>query len=139
MLKDGEYIYVKSYYCESTEDDYEKGIVGGVCSYWNGDGRESRDMKFKSIEEALKQVLRENCFEWNGMEFWLDRFNEIGGENERGCFEYHTLVDEDNSEATDSQKDDWKKGKRKLWACDVVVTLGIRSERDFTDEEHNEL
>ena len=139
MLKDGEYIYVKSYFCESRENDYEKGLVGGVCSYWNGNDNKSRDMKFKSIEEALKQVLEENGFDWTGMGFWLNRFGEIGDESERGCFSYTTLVDEDNSEATDSQKEEWKKGKRKLWGCDVVVTLGIRSERDFTDEEHTEL
>ena len=130
---------MKSYYCESIEDDYEKGLVGGICSYWNGNDRKSRDMKFKSIEEALKQVLEENYFEWTGVESWLDRFNVFGGENERGCFEYSTLVNEDNSEPTDSQREAWKKGKRKMWACGVFVSLGIRSERDFTDEEHNEL
>ena len=135
MMKNGEYVYVKSYFCESTEDDYEKGLIGCGCSYWDDRGGSICKKRFESIEDALRGVLEENGFKWTGMENWCNRFRDIGEESERGCFEFSTLVDEDNCEAEDSQIEAWKRGKRPLWNCDVVVRLGVRVEREFTDEE----
>lgn len=138
MLKHNEYFYVKSYMCESIEDDYEKGEIGGVCSCWTGKEFPSRDMKFKSVEEALKQVLVEQYFDGDASS-WYDFFKDSGDEDDRGRFDCDVTVDDGNSAATDSQIEAWKKGKLKLYNCHIVVQIGIRSEREISDEEYEEI
>lgn len=135
MLKDNEYFYVKSYHCESTEDDFEKGEIGGVWSFWDGKGLESGKMKFKTVEEALEQVLDEQCFD-GAASSWTDFFKESGDKHDRGRFDCDVTVDVNNSAATDSQIEAWKNGKLKLYNCHIVVYIGIRSERELSDEDY---
>lgn len=135
MLKENEYFYVKSYFCESTEDDFERGEVGGVCAYWDGKDQPSHDMKFKSVEDALEQILVEQCFDGDASS-WYDFFKDSGDEHDRGRFDCDVTVDADNSAATDSQIEAWKKGELKLYNCHIVVQIGIRSERELSDEDY---
>lgn len=136
MLKENEYFYVKSYYCETVEDDYEKGEVGENCSYWDGKDFPSRDMKFKSIKDALEQILREQCYDESNK--WLDFFADSGDESDRGYFDCDVTVNENNSEAYDGEIAAWKKGELKLYNCHIVAHIGIRSERELSDEELQE-
>ena len=137
MLEKGEYIYIKSYVCESTEDVYDEGEVGEVCSLWTGRNFRSRDMKFKSIEAALRQVMEENCFKWRGMDEWTDYHAAF--DEDKGRFETSVLVDVDNQEATPVMTERWERGEARLYSCHVDVCLGIRRDRDFDEKELSEL
>lgn len=137
MLKDNEYFYIKSYTCETIEDDYEKGEVGEFCSCWDGKNFPSRDMKFKTVDEALKQVLREQYY--NEIREWLNFFDESEYEHDRGRFDCDVIVDENNSEAYDGEIAAWKKGELKLYNCHIIVRIGIRSERELSDEDYKEI
>lgn len=143
MLKTNEYFYIQSYYCETVEDDFEKGEVGGNCAYWNGDDLPSRDMKFKSVKEALSQILKEQYFDEQFVKQnaeWSDFFSmSDNDERERGRFDCDVTVDVDNSAATDSQIEAWRNGKLKLYNCHIVARIGVRYERDISDEEYREL
>lgn len=139
MLKTNEYFYVQSYSCETVEDDFEKGEVGGNCAYWNGDNFPSRDMKFKSVKEALSQILKEQCFDEKKTE-WGDFFTmSENNERERGRFDCDVTVNVDNYEANEQEIEQWKKGKLKLYNCHIVARIGVRYERDISDEEYREL
>lgn len=137
MLKDNEYFYVKSYTCETVEDDYEKGEVGGNCAYWSGNDFKSHDMKFKTVKDALEQILHEQCFDEKLS--WLDFFNESGYEADIGRFDCDATVDAENIEASSSQIEAWKKGELKLYNCHIVAYIGIRSERGLSAEDYGEL
>lgn len=139
MLKTNEYFYVQSYYCETVEDDFEKGEVGENCAYWNGDSFPSRDMKFKTVKEALSQILKEQYFDEKKVE-WSDFFSmSEKDECERGRFDCDVTVDAENIEASSSQIEAWKRGEIKLYNCHIVARIGVRSERDISDEEYREL
>lgn len=137
MLKENEYFYVKSYSCESTEDDYERGEIGGTCAFWDGKGFSSRDMKFKSVKEALEQILREQCYDESNK--WLDVFKETEEETERGRFDCDIIVDENNSEAYEGEIEAWKNGKLKLYNCHITAYIGVSSERELSDEDYGEI
>ena len=139
MLKDNEYFYIQSYYCETVEDDFEKGEVGENCTYWNGEKFPSSDMKFKSVKEALTQILKEQCFDEEKTE-WSDFFTMSGNDEcERGRFDCDVTVDVENLEATEKQIEQWKKGELKLYNCHIVACIGVQYERDISDEEYREL
>ena len=138
MLKDNEYYYVKSYSCESTEDDFGKGEVGGVCAYWDGKDCPSHDMKFKTVKDALNQILREQFYDEIERE-WTDFFNETGEEVERGRFDCDVTVNENNSEAYDGEIAAWKKGELKLYNCHIIAYIGVRGDRELSDEDYGEI
>lgn len=137
MLKENEYFYVQSYSCETVEDDCEKGEIGENCAYWDGKDFPSRDMKFKSIKDALEQILREQCYDESNK--WRDLFTESGNEGDRGRFDCDVCVNENNSEAYDGEIAAWKKGKLKLYNCHIVAYIGVRSERELSAEDYGEL
>ena len=137
-MTDKEEIYIKSFECETTEDDFICGEVGGMCSYWGSDTTmriKEKDNHFKSVESALEYVCSEmNCFKFDKAS-WTNIGVDWSDELEAGRFDTDILVDNDNSEADESQIEKWKIGKMKLWNCHIIVNLGIRSLREFTMEE----
>lgn len=137
MLKENEFFYVKFYSCESTEDDYENGETEGACSCWCGKDCPSHDMKFKSVKDALNQVLREQFYKETRE--WTDYFAQSGDESDRGRFDCDVTVDEDNSEASESDIAAWKEGKRTLYNCHITVQIVVRSEREISDEDYGEI
>lgn len=140
MLGKNEHIHIRRYFCETFVDDYENGEDDEVVTYWNGAGRPSESGKYESVEDALCSIMeKDNYLEWNGMENWSNFFAESGMESERGRFDTTILVDEDNCKPSESDKKEWMSGKRKLYALHITVYLAIRSEREFSDEEHKEL
>ena len=139
MLTDNEFIYIKSYCCETVWDKYGEGEVGDVVQFWDGRDFDSTKGKFRSVEESLKAVMDDNGLNWNGMGNWLNMFNETGDEFERGRFDTDILVNEDNFEPTEKQLKKWRKGNEKLYCLHISVRLGIRAERELTDDEHSEL
>lgn len=139
MLADNEFIRIRQYFCETVEDDFNNGEVGEVVQFWNKKDRSSSEKKFKSVEEALKSVMEDNCLNWNGIGFWLNMFGECGDDEDRGRFDTTITVTEDNFEPTESQMEEWKSGNLNLYALHISVYLTICSERSFTDDEHSEL
>jgi len=137
MLKDGEYFYVKSYICESVEDDYVEGESLTASSTWTGKDFPSRGMKFNSVKDALEQILREQFFDEKNE--WFDVFGESGEESEKGRFDCDVLVNDNNSEAYDGEIEEWKKGKLKLYNCHITAYIGVRSERELSDEDYKEI
>jgi hypothetical protein len=133
MLKDNESFYIKSFYCETVEDDYEKGEIGDICSYWSGDDFSACSKEYKTIKDALKQIMSDLCYDEDTE--WSDVFAETGDENERGRFDCDALVDADNSKPYQSQIDAWKEGREKLYNCHIVARIGVRSERELADDE----
>ena len=126
-----ERIYVKSYTAYTTEDVFDQGEVGATCCAWS-----SRDNpvsgRFDTIEDALKAVCDANCFDYvpaNCLNFGKDMPDEAGR------FDISVMVDADNCEATKSEIEAWKQGRKRLWACQVSVYLGVCAERDLTPEE----
>lgn len=54
---------------------------------------------------------------------------------EAGRFDISVMVDSDNCEATRSEIEEWKAGRKRLWSCQLSVYLGVYAERDLTPEE----
>ena len=107
---------VTSYTAESEQDDYANGIVSGVCSEWS-----ERDLpvkgRFSTVEEALEAVCKANCFNWNRENWFMDECDD------EPRFIGDFLVDVNNAEASEYEVEEWKKGRRNLWNCRIMVCL----------------
>ena len=133
-MKSNERIYVKSYDCASTEDDWEHGESLNPSSSWT-----SEDTRFKNAEngyataaEALEAVCENEFFDFV-KENWIAFGKDYG--DEFGRFDGDVLVNNDNAQASPSEIEKWKKGEQKLWNCHVHVYLEIRTVREFTLED----
>jgi len=123
-----EKIYVKSYVAYTTEDKYGEGEVGRTNYAWDGEDN-AVSGRFDTIEDALKAVCEKNCFGFK-RENWQNVGLEIEGED--GRFDFDTLVDENNSEVSQHEIENWKKGSKRLWNCHLEVFLGVVTERKLT-------
>ena len=130
MLKK-EKIYIKAYIAYTTEDIFDRGEVGFTDCAWT-----SRDNpvigRFDTIEDALKAVCRANYFDYVPA-----NCHNVGRDmpEEAGRFDISVMVDADNYEATRSEIEEWKQGRKRLWSCQVSVYLGMCADRDLTPEE----
>ena len=133
-MNGNEKIYVSSYLAMTAEDSYTQGEIGDSQISWT-----SKDLPveggFNSIEDALKQVCETNSFDYK-KECWLNWAKEYG--DEFGRFDFQTLVDENNCEASEDEIKMWRRGHKKLWACTLSVYLEIRAKRELTEEECGE-
>lgn len=130
-MNPNEQIYVKSYTAYTTEDIFDKGEVGATLCAWSSRDNPV-DRRFDTLEDALKAVCEANCFDYvpdNCLNFGKDM------QEEAGRFDISVMVDADNCEATRSEIKEWKAGRKRLWACQVSVYLGVCAERDLTPEE----
>lgn len=130
-MNQNEKIYVKSYIAYTTEDIFDRGEVGLTRCAWS-----SRDNRiegvFNTIEDALEAVCRANCFDYIPV-----NCHNVGRDipEEAGRFDISVMVDADNCEATRSEIEEWKQGRRRLWSCQISVYLGVCTQRDLTPEE----
>lgn len=130
-IESNEKIYVKYYAAYTTEDIFDRGEVGLTYCAWT-----SRDNRiegvFNTIEDALKAVCEANCFDYVPA-----NCHNVGRDipEEAGRFDISVMVDADNCEATEYDIEEWKAGRKRLWACQVSVYLGVCAERDLTPEE----
>ena len=130
-MNSNEKIYVKSYIAYTTEDVFERGEVGKTNFAWSSRDNRIED-RFDTIEDALEAVCRANCFEYvqaNCLNVGRDMPDEAGR------FDISVMVDVDNCEATSSDIEAWKAGRKRLWSCQISVYLGVCSERDLTPDE----
>ena len=123
-------ICVKSFFCQSCEDDYFNGCGLKIDSSWDESGFGVAGKTFDSVDEALKAVCKENCFDYE-KDGW-ERFDEDYPDATRfdSCF----MVDEDNSQASSEQIEEWKKGERRLWCCNVSVWLCVRQDLPIPED-----
>ena len=130
-IESNEKIYVKYYAAYTTEDIFDRGEVGLTRCAWS-----SRDNRiegvFNTIEDALEAVCRENCFDYVPA-----NCHNVGSDmpEEAGRFDMSVMVDADNCEATEHDIEEWKAGRKRLWACQISVYLGVCTQRDLTPEE----
>lgn len=126
-----ERIYVKSYAAYTTEDVFDQGEVGKTNVAWTSSDNPVKG-RFDTIEDALKAVCAANCFDWIPAN-WLNWAKDWP--EETGRFDFSVMVDADNAEATPSEIEEWKAGRKRLWSCQLSVYLGVCAERDLTPEE----
>lgn len=126
-----EFFVVDAYEAMTHEDDFEQGEAFETSSYWNG-----RDLpisgRFQTIEDALKAVCKRNYFEYR-RDGWTSWGKEYGEEPNR--FDFQTMVDANNCEATPTDIEAWKRGEKNLFALTLTLWLAIRTERDLTFDE----
>lgn len=130
-MKDNERIYIKSYLAFTTEDVFNNGEVGDTFCAWTSSDNPVKG-RFTAIEDALKAVCDANCFD-----YCANSWYNIGIDlpDETGRFDFSVLVDADNCEATHSEIEEWKAGRKRLWNCNMSVYLGVCAERELTQEE----
>ena len=129
-----ERIYVKSYDCTSTLDDYENGESLTPSSGWTSrdTGFENEPDGYASVEEALRDVCKNEFFDFV-KENWISFGKDFG--DEYGRFDGDVMVNNDNSQASKGEIEAWQKGETKLWNCHIHVYLEIRAVREFTEED----
>jgi hypothetical protein len=133
-MKDNEKVYIKWFDCDVQEDVYNKGIVGETTSGWNYNQCgwfKSDDDMFDSVKDALAKFMEKNCYEPTND--WENFGKEYG--EDYGRFDTDILVDESNCQATDEEIKWWKEGKKRLWNCHIEVRLGVKTVRNFSEEE----
>lgn len=133
MLKN-EKIYIKSYIVYTTEDVFDRGEVGPTQLAWSSRDNRIEDC-FNTIEDALKAVCDANCFD-----YIPSNCHNVGRDipEEAGRFDISVMVDVNNCEATEHDIEEWKAGRKRLWACQIYVYLGVCTQRDLTPEEISE-
>ena len=129
-----EKIYVAGFWCETTEDNYETGEDPGKhgASWGNWGINFDTGRPFDTVGQALAAVCESNCFKYVPKS-WIDFGKEYG--DEYGRFDGDVLVDDENTEATPDEIEEWKKGEKRLWNCHIVVRLEIRSIRPFGPDD----
>lgn len=131
MLKANEKIYIKSYIAYTTEDIFVLGEVGLTRCAWTSSDNPVKG-RFNTIEDALKAVCDANYFDYVPA-----NCQNVGRDMpwEAGRFDISVMVDYNNCEATEYDIEEWKAGRKRLWSCQIIVYLGVCSERDLTPEE----
>lgn len=127
-------ICVQGYFCQSCEDKYETGCETKIDSYWDSDSYGRGGVAggvFDSVQKALEAVCRENCFE-----FVPEHWEEFDEDYEHATrFDACFMVDEDNSEASPTEIEAWKRGEKRLWCCNVSVMLCVRTDSRLSPED----
>lgn len=132
-----EKIYVAGFWCDSTEDHYDTGEDPDShgSSWGHKDVGFDTGKGFDTVGQALAAVCESNCFRYR-KDGWVD----VGADfdEERGRFDGDFLVDDENSEASPGEIEEWNKGEKRLWNCHVVVRLEVRSVRPFGPDDEVE-
>ena len=126
-----EYIVVDCYCADCCEDVYDKGEVGETTSSWTNKELPVKG-RFKTVEDALKAVCEANYFDFD-IKGWLNWGENFG--EDYGRFDCDFMVDNENCEANEYDKEKWKAGEKKLYACRVHVWLKVQTERDLAPTE----
>ena len=130
-IESNEKIYIKSYIAYTTEDIFDKGEIGNTYCAWTSSDNPVKG-RFNTIEDALKAVCDVNYFDYISA-----NCQNVGRDipEEAGRFDISVMVDADNYEATEHDIEEWKAGRKRLWACQISIYLGVCAERDLTPEE----
>lgn len=123
--------YLKYFCADSYEDDWAEGESFGCSSSWDDrDLRLDRSIRFDTLNEVLEYVMEENCFDSKNNQYWYRDDVNCSGE-----FWNNVMVDENNYEASPEDIEEWKEGKRKLWACHMRAVIGKCEEVELGEDE----
>jgi len=107
---------MKRYYIESLheicEDDYQEGQGENVNNF-----ELNSIIKAETPKEAIKNYFDKVLF-YNYNEEYLDTENE-----EEGVYNYSTLVDKENAEASEEEKDLWRNGDYILYSNNISLSI----------------
>ena len=136
MLKPNEKIYINCVLCHTAEDSYADGESLNQSQSWtHRDLQMDRTVGYATVGEALAAVCMFNFLHYR-KENWTNFGVECGEPGEYSRFETDTLVRDDGAEASPSEIEDWKRGKKRLWSCHVSAYLEVRAEpRALTEDE----
>lgn len=111
---------LKSVDVEIHEDDYEQGELGHVNSWSENIGKQ-----FKTKQELIAYISKNYVYGATESDFEYEPDNDT--------LYTDSLVDEDNSQATDSQKAQWKQGKLKLYNAHYMFDVEVftKTKADF--------
>ena len=136
MLKPNEKIYINCVLCHTAEDSYADGESLNQSRSWtHRDLQMDRTVGYATVGEALAAVCMFNFLRYR-KENWTNFGVECGEPGEYSRFETDTLVRDDGAEASPSEIEDWKRGKKRLRSCHVSAYLEVRAEpRALTEDE----
>lgn len=108
-------IQINSIQKSAEKDDFEEGIIGGESVTIS----ENRLGTFESIDKALEHLNKKYDFP-----------KDIGNyfAFEEGRITTNRMEDADGAEASKSELEDWKKGKKDLWLADFDIWLEVIKE-----------
>ena len=114
------------YYIQSThsiyEDDYNEG-EGENVNYYTLKGI----VIAENAKEAIKKYFEDTLYYNFSFE------NAMIDEEKTNILFYSNLVDEDNSEASEAEKEAWKQGNKKLYSDNSRIEINILSEIDLNN------
>lgn len=102
---------------EIEKDEYKNGLTDYVNSY-NLEEKIQAETPREAIEKYFDNVLYYNFTFENAYIFHLE-----GDGDEKNVLAYDTLVDEESFEATESQKELWKKGEKTLYNNRIYLKI----------------
>jgi len=105
---------------ETTEDSFTEGEIGRNHIVWD----QSNLGIFKDVQSLIKKVTQYVSAPTN------PRLWGIWDEGRIGC---GFMVDDQNSEATDREIAEWKKGQTRLWSAELTVNISFS--RIWTPDE----
>jgi hypothetical protein len=104
----------KEYYIKSNHsvfiDDYEQG-----------EGKQVNEYNLKAIIKA--QNVKEALIKYFDKKLYFSFDIKFIHDNDEGGFYYSNLVDEENSEATESEVNQWKEGKKTLYSNNTYLSI----------------
>ena len=129
-------MYVDRVLCRTAEDSHVDGESPNRSRSWTDrDLQMDRTVGYATVGEALAAVCKSNCFDYR-KENWKNFGVARGEPGEYSRFEADALVRDDGTEASPSEIEDWKLGKKRLRNCRVSARLEVRTEsRALTEDE----
>ena len=114
---------MKTYFIESLHfvyvDNYNEGEQEQKNCY-----NQKAMIKAENPREAIKQYFETQLFFSFNIEYAAIRHEEEGEESENiNKLDYSNLVDEENSEATENEREQWKQGKKVLYSNNTVLSI----------------
>jgi hypothetical protein len=114
------------YYISSTHNIYED-------DYNEGEGKEVNYYTLKAIviaenaKEAIKKYFENTLYYSFSFEY------AIIDEEDTNILFYSNLVDENNSEASEAEKEAWKKGNKKLYSDNARIEINMLNAIDLNN------
>jgi hypothetical protein len=105
----------------SEVDDFNEGITGEYGNSWI----------FKLEAKSFRELMEEVCLYVNAdspSDLYFDDINEYKDASE-AWFDYH--ANEENYEASQTEIELWKQGKKKLWNVSCHIIISEVSEKKF--------
>lgn len=116
----------KSGNCETEEDSYEEGVIGGG-TYWYNNKPKTFKLNIKSSD--FVKELAEKMGEYLYC-YWVDKDDiRVRIDGDELALQFSIMGDENNDEPSERQFDSWRKGTERLWLIDGFINVEI-SETD---------